>query len=194
MKNFQLTNATVKMLMVTCLVTVSGSSLAHQHEQQLALYDEQNSQIAYGKVIKVKPIYHEVKVTTPVKECWQEPVTRSKHVRHGANTAGSTLAGGLIGGVIGHQFGKGRGKKLSTAVGTLIGAQIGHDSARGSHSSQHSYTAYEKHCEVEHQVSYEEVIDSYRVTYRYKGNKYKVNMPYDPGKRIKLKVSIEPVF
>jgi len=193
MKDFKVKNSATKLIVAVCLVAMSSASMAgnkhksHDHE-------ESRAHIAYGKVIKVKPIYREVKVSVPVKECWQEPVVHSKQVRHGSNSAGGTLAGGLIGGIIGHQFGKGRGKKVSTALGTLIGAQLGHDAVRGSHASGHSYTSYENYCEVENQVSYEEVLDSYRVTYRYKGKKYKINMPYDPGERIKLRVSVNPVF
>ncbi len=152
--------------------------------------------IAYAKVIDVTPVYREVKVSTPVKECWKEPVTHTRRTGHGSShSAGGILAGGLIGGIIGHQFGKGRGNKVSTAVGTLIGAQIGHDASRGGHtSSQSIYTRYENFCEVQNQVSYEEILDGYKVTYRYKGKKYQTEMPYDPGKKIKLKISIEPVI
>ncbi len=181
-------------LLMMTLASMSPAALAHHDSSQGQYFSESDTHIEYGKVLKVTPVYREVKTTTPVKECWQEPVTRSKTVRHGSHSAGATLAGGLIGGIIGHQFGKGRGQKLSTAVGTLIGAQLGHDAVRDGHASQHTYTSYESFCEVENQVSYEEILDGYKVTYRYNGKKYKVDMPYDPGKRIKLKVSVDPVF
>lgn len=178
-----------KLIMLAGLMAVSSVSLAdHKHKHH-------NKQFEYGKVIDVTPIYREVRTTTPVKECWQEPVTHTRRVRHGGNTVGGTIAGGLIGGIIGHQFGKGRGRKLSTAVGTLIGAQLGHDSVRGSYATKQStYTRYEDICEVHNQVSYEEIVDSYKVTYKYKGRRYKAVIPYDPGKKIKLRVTVEPVF
>ena len=43
-------------------------------------------------------------------------------------------------------------------------------------------------------MSYEEVLDGYRVTYRYQGEQYQVEMPYHPGKRIKLRIQIVPVI
>lgn len=185
----------VKLFLMAGLLTVSTGALADRDYDKYEDDPATHKQYEYGKVIKVSPVYREIKVSTPVKECWQEPVTRPRSVRQGSHSAGGTLAGGLIGGIIGHQFGHGRGKKLATAVGTIVGAQLGHDAARGSHASSHgSYTAYESFCEVENQVSYEEVLDSYRVTYRYKGNKYQTTMPYHPGKKIKLRVSIEPVI
>ncbi len=182
------------LILMATLATMSSAVLADNDGDHDQFYVESEVQIAYGKVLKVTPVYREIRTTTPVKECWQEPVTRSRTVKHGSHSAGATLAGGLIGGIIGHQFGDGRGQKLSTAMGTLIGAQLGHDAVKKGHTSQHSYTTYENFCEVENQVSYEEVLDSYKVTYRYNGKKYKVDMPYDPGKRIKLKVSVDPVF
>lgn len=184
-----------KFLILAGILAVSSSAFAgNKHKNKN--YNERHSmhkQVVYGKVTNVSPVYREVRVSNPVKECWQEPVTHTK-VRHGSSSAGGTLAGGIIGGVIGHQFGKGRGKKLATAVGTIIGAQVGHDANRGTQASHTRYTQYEEFCEVQQHVSYEEVVDSYNVTYRYKGNRYQTNMPYDPGKRIKLKVSVEPVF
>lgn len=173
---------------------LSVSSIVDADSGRKGKFAKQN-QVTYAKVLSVKPIYREIEVSTPVKDCWQEPVTHTKRARHGSHSAGATLAGGLIGGIIGHQFGKGRSRKASTAIGTLIGAQLGHDSTRGSHASGYTeITRMEKFCEVTNQVSYEEELDGYRVTYKYKGQKYKTRMPYDPGDRIKLRVSVEPVF
>ena len=36
--------------------------------------------------------------------------------------------------------------------------------------------------------------DGYEVTYRYKGERYKIEMPYDPGKRIKVRIQVSPVI
>ena len=154
-------------------------------------YESQFERFDYARVIKVKPIYREVRVSNPVRECWDEPVkTKRNH-----KSADGMLAGGLIGGVVGHQIGKGRGKKLATAVGAIIGAQIGHEAVNGHVKPGHNeYVEYEKHCNTRQQVSYEEVIDGYKVTYQYKGERYKIDMPYDPGKRIKMRIQVTPVI
>jgi uncharacterized protein YcfJ len=111
-------------------------------------------------------------------------------------SASGMAVGGILGGVIGHQVGKGRGNKLATALGAIIGASIGHDAVNGhvQSSKGHRYTQYEEQCEVQHQVSYDEVVDGYDVTYRYQGERYHIEMPYHPGKRIKLRISIAPVI
>ena len=155
-----------------------------------------HKQFVYGKVIEAKPVYDIITTRSPLKQCWQEPVTSTYRInRGGHNSAAGTLAGGLIGGIIGHQFGKGRGKQVATAMGTLVGAQIGHDSSdHGYAYSDNTSVSYRDVCEVTHEESYKKVLDGYQVTYRYKGNKYEARMPYDPGDKVKLKVSINPVF
>lgn len=185
-----------KMMVIAAMVAVSPLASADKGKLKYSGHGPVYEEVSYAKVIDVSPVYREVRHSTPVKECWQEPVTRSKRVRsHSGNAAGATLAGGIIGGIIGHQFGKGRGKKAATAVGTIIGAQLGHDSARGSHADSYTqYTTYEDFCEVENHVTYEEVLDSYQVTYRYHGQEYSTNMPYNPGKKLKVRVSVEPLY
>jgi len=158
----------------------------HDYTPRHDLYD-------YARVTDVRPIYREVEVSRPVRECWEEPVYHTR--QNGHKSAGGMLAGGLIGGIIGHQIGKGPGNKVATAMGTLIGAQIGHQAVNG-HREQHSETVagYEEHCKTRQQVSYEEVVDGYDVTYKYRGQSYHVEMPYDPGKRIKMRIQITPVI
>jgi len=183
-----------KLLLLAATVVLSSNALAdrgkhgrHHYEDSAAV----GGQIyAYGKVLKVSPIYRDVRVSTPRKECWKEPVTVTRH--RGGDRGASTLAGALIGGVIGNQLGRGRGNKLATAMGTVIGAQMGHDANRGY--TTESSTAYREVCQETERVNYEEVIDGYRVTYRYKGQRFHTRMPYDPGQKIKLKISVEPVF
>lgn len=145
-----------------------------------------------AKVIKVKPLFRKTRVLTPIRECWDEPVVRSSGGYSQPKSAGGMAVGSIIGGVIGHQVGKGRGNKLATALGVIIGAGIGHDAVNGHFRSnqRHRYTEYEEQCEVRHQVSYDEVIDGYNVTYRYQGERYQVEMPHHPGNRLKLRISV----
>jgi len=185
---------TNKLVIAVIIALISATSMADSDNKR---YRNKSRNMAYdfAKVVDVRPIYKEVKVSTPIRECWDEPVIQT-HGGTGHKSASGMAVGGILGGVIGHQFGKGNGKKLATAVGTIIGAQIGHDAINGhvQTAPQNSYTEYQQHCDVRHQVSYEEVLDGYRVTYRYQGERYHIKMPYDPGKRIKLRIQIEPVI
>ena len=187
----------VNTAIAVAILVFAGAAAAggngHKHGHKKHDYSPRHDLYDYAHVVDVRPIYREVEVSTPVRECWDEPVYHTRN--NGHKSASGMLAGGLIGGIIGHQIGKGRGNKVATAVGTLIGAQIGHDAVNG-HVQQHSETVvgYEQHCKTLHQVSYEEVVDGYDVTYKYRGQRYHVEMPYDPGKRIKMRIQFTPVI
>ena len=148
----------------------------------------------YAKVLSAEPIIRYVTVTTPVRECWQE--TEYYTVNHRPPGVGaSTLVGAVIGGVIGHQFGSGRGNDAATVAGTLIGAAVANENAykrnRGHYGAvRHSRPV--QRCESRLQEHQEERIDGYRVVYRYQGQKYMTEMPYDPGKRLRVRVDVRP--
>ena len=165
----------------------------HKHKKNNG-HQEYNSQFQhydYARVIKATPIYREVRVTNPVQECWDNPVVHSRNHK----SAEGMVAGGLIGGIVGHQIGKGRGRKLATAVGAIIGAQIGHQAVNNhSSSDRDNQLEYQQNCKTHQQVSYEEVVEGYDVTYRYNGDRYRIEMPYHPGKRIKMRVQVSPVI
>ena len=186
---------TTQLIVLAAAIALSSTAFASGKKHDKGRHGDrafaEQSIYGYGKVLDVTPIYREVRVSTPRKECWDEPVRVTR--RHRNDSAAGTLAGALIGGVLGHQIGKGRGNKAATALGTVIGAQMGHDANR-RHDSYDSYTRYKEVCEVTEQVNYQEVIEGYRVTYRYKGKRFHTRMPYDPGDKIKLKISVEPVF
>ncbi|MCH7881344.1 MAG: glycine zipper 2TM domain-containing protein [Proteobacteria bacterium] len=188
MKNF-------KSVLAMTLVLVSANLLASSdHEGRK--HGAKNIFVDFGKVIDATPIYRQVRVSNPVRECWDEPVIYTRNEYSQPKSASGMAVGGILGGIIGHQIGKGRGKKLATVMGTIIGAQIGHAAVNGHVTSNRSssYTVYEERCDVRHQVSYEEVLHGYRVTYRYQGEQYELEMPYHPGKRIKLRIQIIPVI
>ncbi len=182
---------TSKSVIAISFILMSTNVIAGSSHDRYA-NDSGNVVYASAKVVDVRPVYREVEVSHPVKECWEEPVIHT-HGRSGHKSASGMAVGGILGGIVGHQIGKGNGNRLATAIGTIIGAQIGHNAVNG-HIEQTSYTEYRQQCVMRDQVSYEEVLDGYRVTYRYQGERYQIKMPYDPGKRINLRIRIEPVI
>ncbi len=162
-------------------VMLLGTSAAHA-----ATYD-------YANVISSQPIINYVTVKTPVRECWEETQYYTVN-RHAGHKAGGTLFGAIIGGVIGHQIGSGRGNDAATVAGSLIGAAIGNGAAnnrhQGSGAEQHSRPV--ERCKTSYRQHREQRIDGYRVTYRYNGQKYQTEMPYDPGQSIRVRVDIRP--
>lgn len=178
--------STATMLAIIFLVFANAATAGSKKHQ----YSNSNRSFEYAKVVDVRPLYREVRVSSPIRECWDEPVHQ---VRHQSSSAGGMVAGGLIGGIIGHQFGKGRGQKIATAMGAMIGAQVGHDSVtRENRKNRTTSVEYQERCKTSHKVRYEEVVDGYEVTYKFRGNRYQIEMPYHPGKRIKMRVQFSP--
>ena len=183
--------ATIAVIVLILASAVSAANNGHGHNKHH--FKPRNDLYEYARVTHVQPIFREVEVSRPVRECWQEPVyhTRNQPQR----SAGGMLVGGLIGGFIGQQFGRGNTRKLATVAATLVGAQIGYDAvSRHSGPDSRVLVRYEEHCRTRHEVSYEEVIDGYDVTYEYRGNSYQVDMPYDPGNRIKMRIQFALVI
>ena len=178
------------------LLVFAGSAAAGSNNQGHKGHDYSPRQdlFEYARVVDVSPIVRQVRVSNPVRECWDQPVYHTEN--QPPKSAGGMLVGGLIGGIIGHQFGNGRGRRVATAVGTLIGAKVGHDAVNGhrDYAQSKQIIGYDEVCNTRHQVSYEEVVDSYDVTYRYRARHYHIVMPYDPGKRIKMRIQFTPVI
>jgi len=108
---------------------------------------------------------------------------------------GSKLVGAIIGGVIGHQFGSGHGNDAATAAGAIIGAAVGGDIARHRDTSGYKSTRYSRpvrRCETRYRDYREQRIDGYDVVYRYRGQTYSTRLPYDPGRKMKVRVDIRP--
>ncbi len=54
------------------------------------------------------------------------------------------------------------------------------------------YSRPVRRCNTNYTSHQEERIDGYNVLYRYQGQKYATRMPYDPGKRLRIRVDVRP--
>lgn len=156
-------------------------------------YGSQRAQYDYAPVTNVEPIVRYVTVKTPIRECWTETEYVEVNPRR-RSTGGSALVGAIIGGVVGHQFGSGRGNDAATVAGSLIGAAVGSESARQANRrrSTEVYSRPVQRCATTMETHEEERIDGYKVTYRYNGQRYTTEMPYDPGREIRVRVDVRP--
>jgi len=163
--------------------------------QALADHDDRRGTGAvydYADVLSSKPIVRYVTVTTPVKECWDDVEYYTVDERP-PGLGGKTLAGAIIGGVIGHQFGSGRGNDAATAAGAILGATVASSAAyRNGNYGTVEYSRPVKRCETQYREHREERIDGYEVVYRYHGQRYATRMPYDPGRKLRVRVDIRP--
>jgi uncharacterized protein YcfJ len=170
-----------------------------------------NGDYDYARVVNVEPLRRRVRISEPVRECWDEPVYqsnggyRSNYRSDGPVSSphvGSTLLGGLIGGVVGNQIGAGRGRDAARVAGVLIGSAIGNNISherqrdRDYYGDDRGYYGNERlveRCEVHYRDSWDERIDGYRVTYEYGGRDYTTRMPYDPGERVRIRIDVTPL-
>jgi uncharacterized protein YcfJ len=162
-----------------------------------------NSGYDYADVINVDPLYRDVRVSVPRQECrvevHEEP--GGTYYRQGVRpNPASTIIGGLIGAVVGHQLGRGGGRDAATVAGAVMGAAVGHDVARRRGASSATEAVYvpsrrdeREVCRMRYEERLERQIDGYLVTYRYNGRIHHTQMAYDPGTRIRVRVSVDPM-
>jgi len=94
----------------------------------------------------------------------------------------------VIGGVLGNTVGKGDGRKAATVAGAVAGGAIGNRSSRGR-----DYETTQTQCREVNAVSEQRRIIGYDVEYRYRGEVYMSRLDYDPGERLRVRVSVTPV-
>jgi uncharacterized protein YcfJ len=175
------------------LVLASGAALADHAGRYPDDRYGPTGDYDYADVVHVEPLRRQVRVSEPVRECWQEE-TYASNGPFSANHVRGTLLGSLIGVAVGNQIGHGRGKDVSRAAGALIGGAIGHNVsvARRRPLYGDGRRTVER-CDVRYRDSYEERVDGYEVTYEYGGRQYVTRMPFDPGERLRIRVDVSPV-
>lgn len=178
----------IKRLMYLTLLTSLGLAGAADAQDRYE-YDRgsDNVRIATADVLRVDPVYDSVVVTRPREECYDSDVVE-RHDTRGNNGAG-TLIGAIVGGALGNQVGKGDGRKAATIAGALIGGAIGNDAAR---RDDHYYREPRRQCRIIEERYNEQRIVGYDVQYRYRGDVYMSRLDYDPGERMRVRVSVLP--
>ena len=171
-------------LATTALLSLNlGATIAHAAD-----FDD------YARVINVTPQLEQVNV--PRQECRTEYETSQRPPqREQERSAGGAIIGGLAGGLLGSQVGGGNGKIAAAAVGAITGAIIGdrvdNDNNGNNNNSQDRYESRQVR-QCRNIDNWETRTTGYAVTYEYNNRTYTSVMPYDPGSRIKLHVSLTP--
>ncbi len=145
-----------------------------------------NVKIAWADVLRVDPVYDRVQTSAPREVCDEVPVERRSD---NGNRAAGTVLGAIVGGVLGNTVGKGDGRKAATVAGAVVGGAVGNNVARGQDSY---YSDVEQRCHVVQDVAEERRLIAYDVQYRYRGDVFMSRLDYDPGDRLRVRVSISP--
>ena len=157
---------------------------------------EEATRYGWAVVLRVDPIYERNAEAPTHEECVDEPVAPPPRERADSR-AGGTVVGALIGGVIGNLFGKGNGRKAATAAGVVAGGVVGNNFAANADaraleaSANDADVPVERHCrQVASPASRR--IAAYDVEYRYGGEVYMARLAYDPGDRMRVRISVVP--
>lgn len=109
--------------------------------------------------------------------------------RRDNRVGGGAVLGAIVGGALGNQVGKGDGRKAATVAGALVGGAIGNNASR---RDDRYYSSVETRCRTINERVSERRIVGYDVQYRYRGDVYMSQLDYDPGERMRVRVSVTP--
>jgi len=142
---------------------------------------QENVSFTYAQVTRVDPVYETVRTRVPQEVC------DGREVRDGGNPTGGTVIGALVGAALGNQVGKGDGRDAATVAGAVVGGAIGRNADRNDGSASRSG------CRVVESEREQRRVASYDVEYVHQGQTYMSRLPYDPGDRLRVRVSVQPV-
>lgn len=163
---------------------------------------EESTRYGWAVVLRVDPIYEQADEAAPgsSEECVDEqPAPPPPPPPRQDTRAGGTVIGAIVGGVIGNIFGKGNGRRAATAVGAVAGGVIGNNIAASNDTHMAQLDAAdgppppgnERHCR-EVRDNAPRRIAGYEVEYRYAGEVYMARLAYDPGDRMRVRISVVP--
>jgi uncharacterized protein YcfJ len=129
-----------------------------------------------GTVVSSTPIVQQVAV--PHQVCGQgyAPV-------QGPTSGGGALLGAIAGAAIGSTIGGGVGQAAAIGIGAVAGGAVGNS----IEANNNARFAAVPTCST--QMSYENRTVGYNVTYEYNGRQYQAQLPSDPGRTIRLRVT-----
>jgi uncharacterized protein YcfJ len=187
---------TLSGIALTFLLASTGAVAGERYYDDDDYYDGDGYYVN-AKVVNVEPVFRRVRIAEPQQMCWSEPTHyRGPSRGHRNNAAASTIIGGVVGGVVGNQVGRRNDHRSElTVAGALVGAAIGHSVGKSQHSRRYRsnrYSYQEPYCETRTEYRYVEQIAGYDVTYRYQGRYFTTRTDHEPGKRIRVRVDLEP--
>lgn len=149
-----------------------------------------NERLVYADVLRVDPVYDRIQIREPREECYDTEVSRRTGRYDNTNTG--TIIGALVGGALGNQVGKGDGRRAATVAGVVIGGSVGRNIDASDNPSRVE-RGVETRCHVVEEAREERRIVGYDVEYRYRGEVFFSRLGHDPGEKLRVRVSVEPI-
>ena len=140
----------------------------------------ENVSYGYAQVLRADEVAETVRTRVPEERCDEV------EYRQSGKTTGGTVIGAIVGAALGNQVGSGSGRKAATVAGAVAGGAIGHNIAKQREEAE------ARGCQIVEVEREERQVVGYDVEYMYKGEKYMSRLPYDPGNRLRIRVSVTP--
>ncbi len=177
-------------------VLLAGPVLAQ--DRPAPVPGQEAAHYAWADVLRVDPVYDEAAPAAAHEECYEEQVldpAPATGTSDAGKRTGATFIGAIIGGIIGNHFGKGNGREAATAAGAVAGGVVGNNVAAsqqaGAAADAPKYTT-QRHCRQVGGAGNQRRVIAYDVEYRYRGDVYSSRLTYDPGDRMRVRVSVTP--
>ncbi len=177
------------LLLVWLTTATAGRSVHHTGD----------SFIDYAEVTRVQPLRRVSGTHKPTEAC--RPIRHSERERNSVRSEDAALGlivGGAVGGALGHNLA--HGSDAARVAGALIGSAAGYEAVRESYhregyspSLNAPASVSRERCQRVREFEKKPHKTRYRVSYRYHGKHYVTLMDHRPGKRIKVRVRIEPM-
>jgi len=176
-----------KSLLITtlaCTPLLAEASHKNKHHRQ-----HQQSYTTFARVTHVEPIVRYVEVNRPYEECYdyerehkgrRSPLLQKSHNSGIAPQTKTT------------QPQKEKGNIISSTIGQKISQRQTKEQRHSQNQSHNRGHRQHQECRVVHRSHREKRIDGYLVHYRYKGENFETRLPYDPGDRMEVRVSVTP--
>ncbi len=171
-------------LIAPLVLALSMAVVSQAADAQPYARSVENVSYGYATVLRVNPAYETFRTVDQQQQCDDE----GGYQRVRKDTTGATVLGALVGGALGNQVGKGDGRKAATIAGAVVGGAIGHNVAKNGDSGYYQQGP----CRIVDVEREDRRPVGYDVEYNYKGDVYVARMPYDPGNRIRVRVSVVP--
>lgn len=162
-----------KIAILTALALAAGAANAQEFED-------------WARVRSATPEYE--KVSVPQQQCRTEYVPVQAGPSY--HPYAGPVIGGVAGGLLGSTIGKGNGKVAAAAAGAMIGTIVG-AGVQGSQAQAAGGTQPVQRCAMVE--NWEQRLTGYNVVYDYAGRSYQTVLPHDPGRNLRVRVSVEPV-
>lgn len=143
---------------------------------------------AIAAVTGVSPITEQI--NRPAQQCWTETQQTTQAAPPQRNYLGAII-GGVAGGLLGSTVGRGNGRVAAAAVGAGVGALTG-DSVANQNSDGRTITTTTPVQRCRQVDNFETITTGYLVNYEFDGQRFSSRLPYDPGRELRVNVSVVP--